>query len=358
MSDIKRSWSSTFGARPGRNSHDHLHRTIWRRWIFQVRRVNVSCRFLFLSWLRMMTELSRFGNILRFSGRIRKFLAWVGCWDFVFSRRRKRRYLEKSSNPRRQPTYTCMNVNRCGRSVEVSQLPPYTRDVVEIVCYSGLKPYSRVHFISVCGEDHTMAESSVKRFGVRSRSWRMKYHQVDETIMKIDSIVLMSTYRYIISVQTNPWTRGKHCTKSCQGEEFDWERRNFMEKILYLLCLQFSALPGDEMSPDENEECGTPTQESRTPGEPNLEILNQDGLPPMMTEPDPTLHSHTIHTQNNENEMNDSENQTATSNATLLESNDLEWDTCLLDIDSPVMVNEGTSMNKIFTGNIFSVCLK
>ena len=112
------------------------------------------------------------------------------------------------------------------------------------------------------------------------------------------------------------------------------------------------------MSPDENEECGTPTQESRTPGEPNLEILNQDGLPPMMTEPDPTLHSHTIHTQNNENEMNDSENQTATSNATLLESNDLEWDTCLLDIDSPVMVNEGTSMNKIFTGNIFSVCLK
>ncbi|XP_028392942.1 next to BRCA1 gene 1 protein-like [Dendronephthya gigantea] len=94
----------------------------------------------------------------------------------------------------------------------------------------------------------------------------------------------------------------------------------------------------DEMV--DKDACGTPTQESETPGEPNLEILNNHGSSTIMTEPDPIFHSYTVQTQNNEIDTNESENQATTSNASLLECNDLEWDTCLLDDDHPIIVNE------------------
>ena len=99
----------------------------------------------------------------------------------------------------------------------------------------------------------------------------------------------------------------------------------------------------------------SPMQESIHESACEPEIFSEENSP-ATAEPDPIFHAYTTQ-QSEEDEngaagLNSSENQATTSDVSLLECNELEWDTCLIDDDdTPLIVNEGTIMRTaIWTG--------
>jgi hypothetical protein len=113
--------------------------------------------------------------------------------------------------------------------------------------------------------------------------------------------------------------------------------------LLTLLNMLLS--DNDEIFVDANETSVSPMQESThaSVSKPDAEMLNEDSS---STTADPIFHAYT--TQQSQGDeigaagVDNSENQATSSDVSLLECNELEWDTCVVDDDAPLIVNEGT----------------